>query len=35
MLTDEDGMTLATAEAREGLREYGGGEVGCAIVREE
>ena len=34
VLTDEDGMTLAIAEAREGFREYGGGEVGCAIVRD-
>lgn len=34
MLTDEDGIRLAIAEAREGLREFGGGEVGCAIVRD-
>jgi tRNA(Arg) A34 adenosine deaminase TadA len=34
VLTDEDGMRLAIAEAREGLREFGGGEVGCAIVRD-
>jgi tRNA(adenine34) deaminase len=34
VLTDEDGMRLAIAQAREGLREYGGGEVGCAIVRD-
>ncbi|HEY1578328.1 MAG TPA: nucleoside deaminase [Terracidiphilus sp.] len=34
MVTDEDGMRSAIAEAREGLREFGGGGVGCAIVRE-
>lgn len=34
MLADEDGMKLAITEAREGLREKGGGEVGCAIVRD-
>jgi tRNA(adenine34) deaminase len=34
VFTDEDGMRLAIAQAREGLREYGGGEVGCAIVRD-
>jgi tRNA(adenine34) deaminase len=34
VLTDEDGMRLAIAQAREGLRENGGGEVGCALVRD-
>jgi len=34
VVTDEDGMGLAIAQAREGLRENGGGEVGCAIVRD-
>jgi tRNA(adenine34) deaminase len=34
VLTDEDGIRLAIAQAREGLREYGGGEVGCAIVKD-
>ena len=34
MFTDEDGMRSAIAKAREGLQKPGGGEVGCAIVRE-
>jgi Cytidine and deoxycytidylate deaminase zinc-binding region len=32
--TDEDWMKLAFAEANKGLREAGGAEVGCVIVKD-
>ena len=34
MQKDEDWMRLAIAEARKGLREPGGAEVGCVIVKD-
>jgi Cytidine and deoxycytidylate deaminase zinc-binding region len=34
MHTDEDWMKLAIAEANEGLREAGGAEVRCVIVKD-
>jgi tRNA(adenine34) deaminase len=34
MHTDEDWMKLAMAEANMGLREAGGAEVGCVIVKD-
>jgi tRNA(adenine34) deaminase len=34
MYTDEDWMRLAIAEARRGLRQPGGAEVGCVIVKD-